>query len=69
MVPLTVARLKERGEAIWAWERAGGRTGRLVRLDEQVREGRRTDFPGRSRGVEPRTREAREDDREVQTCP
>jgi hypothetical protein len=53
---MTVARLKERGESLWRWERAGGRTGRLVWLDEQVREGRRTDWPGRGRGPEPRSR-------------
>jgi hypothetical protein len=56
MVPLTAARLKERGESLCAFERAGGRTGRLVWLDEQVREGRRTDWPGRGRGPERRTR-------------
>jgi hypothetical protein len=57
IVPMTTERLKERGEAIWAWERLGGRTGRLVWLDEQVRKGRRTDWPGRPRGTEPRTRD------------
>ena len=56
MGPMTAARLKERGRALSAFERAGGRTGRLVWLDEEVREGRRTDWPGRPRGLEPRTR-------------
>jgi hypothetical protein len=58
MVPLTAARLKERGESLWAFERLGGRPARLVWLDEQVREGRRTDWPGRGRGEEVRTRPA-----------
>jgi hypothetical protein len=59
MEPLTAARLKERGESLYAFEQAGGRTGRLVWLDEQVREGQRTDWPGRGRGPEPRTRPPR----------
>jgi hypothetical protein len=59
MGPLTAARLKERGESLYAFERLGGRTGRLVWLDEQVRAGRRTDWPGRGRGPEVRTEPAR----------
>jgi hypothetical protein len=59
MVPLTAARLTERGESLSAFERLGGRTGRLVWLDEQVRAGRRTDWPGRGRGPEFRTRPTR----------
>jgi hypothetical protein len=54
---MTAERLRERGESLWTWERLGGRTGRLVWLDAQVREGRRTDWPGRPRGAEPRTRD------------
>jgi hypothetical protein len=57
MVLMTAERLRERGEAVWRFERLGGRTGRLVRLDGMVREGRRTDWPGRPRGPEPRTRD------------
>jgi hypothetical protein len=53
---MTSERLKERGDALWAFERQGGKCGRLVWLDEQVREGRRTDWPGRRRGPETRTR-------------
>ena len=56
MGPLTAARRKERGESLSAFVRAGGRIGRLVWLDAQVREGRRTDWPGRGRGPERRTR-------------
>jgi hypothetical protein len=52
MVPMTAARLKERGESLSAFERLGGRAGRLVWLDEQVRAGRRTDWPGRGAGPE-----------------
>ena len=52
---MTAERLRERGESLWRFERLGGRTGRLVWLDEQVREGRCTDWPGRARGQETRT--------------
>jgi hypothetical protein len=43
-------RLRERGEAIWAFERTGGRTARLVRLDGQVRAATRSDWPDRRPG-------------------
>ena len=52
---MTAERLRERGEALYAWERACGRTGRLVWLDGRVRGGACTDWPGRTSGPEGRT--------------
>ena len=53
-VDTTIERLVERGQALLAWEGAGGSVGRLVALDRVVRHGQLTDWPGRDPGPEPR---------------
>jgi hypothetical protein len=54
-VPLTFARLRERGRAILAWEAAGASVDRLAELDRRVRRGTHcTDWPGREPGPERR---------------
>lgn len=51
---MTTERLEERGRALAELLAAGVSPGRLVRLDAQVREARRTDWPERPAGPEPR---------------
>ena len=45
--PLTAERVTERGSALARWLAAGGDVDRLLRLDQRVRQGRLSEWPGR----------------------
>jgi hypothetical protein len=55
VTPLSFSRLHERGQAILAWEVAGGSVDRLATLARRVTAARCTDWPGRPPGAEGRT--------------
>ncbi len=54
MTPLTFARLQERGAALTRWLNADLSVDRLLALDQRIRRGRRTAWPGRPPGPERR---------------